>query len=44
MKIEKCVASSAKIRKIIRKQMGEAEDFDLMEMYQVNFLETLSMH
>ncbi|KAI9260075.1 hypothetical protein EDC94DRAFT_585503 [Helicostylum pulchrum] len=38
------LASSSKIRKVIRKQMGETEDFDLMEMHEANFIETLSMH
>ncbi|KAI8090419.1 hypothetical protein BDF21DRAFT_189523 [Thamnidium elegans] len=43
-KIGESVPSSHKLRSIIRKSMGENDDFDLMEMYDINFIETLSNH
>ncbi|KAI8646757.1 hypothetical protein BD408DRAFT_439850 [Parasitella parasitica] len=43
-KIGESVPSSRKLRGIIRKNTGENNDFDLMEMYDINFIETLSNH
>lgn len=43
-KIGESVPSSRKLQSIIRKSIGETGDFDLMEMYDVNFIETLSNH
>ncbi|RCH84139.1 hypothetical protein CU098_006417 [Rhizopus stolonifer] len=43
-KIGESVPSSRKLRGIIRKNIGENDDFDLMEMYDINFIETLSNH
>ncbi|CAO3702985.1 unnamed protein product [Rhizopus stolonifer] len=43
-KIGQCVPSSRKLRSIIRKSIGENDDFDLMEMYDISFIETLANH
>jgi hypothetical protein len=43
-KIGESVPSSRKLRCIIRKNIGENDNFDLMEMYDINFIETLSNH
>ncbi|KAG1432982.1 hypothetical protein G6F57_022523 [Rhizopus arrhizus] len=43
-KIGGSVPSSRKLRSIIRKSIGENNDSDLMEMYGINFIETLSNH
>lgn len=43
-KIGGSVPSSRKLRSIIRKSVGENNDSDLMEMYGINFIETLSNH
>lgn len=43
-KLGESVPSSRKLRCIIRKSIGENDDFDLMEMYDINFIETLSNH
>lgn len=43
-KIRESIPSSRKLRSIIWKSMGENDDFDLMEMYDIYFIETLSNH
>lgn len=37
-KIQESVGSSKKLRSLIRRQMAEVDDFDLMEMPELNFL------
>lgn len=44
VKLEESVPSSRKLRSIIRKSIRENDDFDLMEIYDINFIETLSNH
>ncbi|KAI8876948.1 hypothetical protein K501DRAFT_131534, partial [Backusella circina FSU 941] len=43
-KIGQCVPSSPKLRSIIRKSVGENDTFDLIGMYDINFIETLANH
>ncbi|KAI9366656.1 hypothetical protein BD770DRAFT_423468 [Pilaira anomala] len=39
-----CIPSPRKLRKVIRCHIGKTDDFDLMELYDVNFIETISLH
>lgn len=43
-KVGECVPSSRKLRSTIRKSIGKSEDFDLIDMFDVNFIETLAFH